>query len=87
VATMEGQLTKFDCNGEQAVLHLDVNGAEELFVIEDPRNVTIRSGNGAASPMDFHCGPQKNQQLLVQYEESKDDAGKVTRLARVLEFR
>jgi hypothetical protein len=84
---VEGQLTKFDCNGKQAILHLTVSGSEELFVIEDPQKVTIRSAGGAAKPMDFHCGPQKNERLLVQYEEAKDESGKVTRFARILEFR
>jgi tetratricopeptide (TPR) repeat protein len=86
MAAMEGQLTRFDCNGTQAALHLNVNGAEEIFLIDDPRKVTIR-GVAAEGPARFPCGPQKNQQLLVQYEESRDDAGKVTRLARILEFR
>jgi tetratricopeptide (TPR) repeat protein len=85
--SMEGQLTRFDCNGKQALLHLNVNGSEEIFVIEDPQKVTIRSGSGAGGPVDFHCGPQKNQRLLVEYRETMDQTGKVTRFARVLEFR
>lgn len=86
MATVEGQLTRFDCNGKQAALHLKVNGAEEIFVIEDPRKVTIRGATDAA-PVTIQCGPQKNQPLSVEYEEGKDGAGKAMRFARIVEFR
>lgn len=85
--SMEGQLTRFDCNGKQATLHLNVNGSEETFIIEDPQKVTIRSNSGAGGRVDFRCGPQKNQRLLVEYQETMDQTGKVTRFARILEFR
>jgi tetratricopeptide (TPR) repeat protein len=85
--SMEGQLTRFECNGKQAVLHLTVNNSEEIFVIEDPQKVMIRSGDGVGAPVDFQCGPQKNQRLRVECQDSTDAAGNVTRFARILEFR
>jgi tetratricopeptide (TPR) repeat protein len=85
--SIEGKLTRFDCDAKPLALHLNVNDSDETVVIEDPRNIVIRKGSGAGTPVDFQCGPQNGRRLLIEYQESKDESGKVTRLARILEFR
>jgi tetratricopeptide (TPR) repeat protein len=80
----QGLLTQFECQGKAGVLHVKVDGVDTTFTIQDPKLVMIRSGNGAS--VDFYCGPQKPRQIKVEYQELPDDAGKMVRVVRTLEF-
>ena len=82
--SVEGTLEHLEC-GKAARLHVRTDGKIRIFVITDPRSVTIRSGNGA--PVDLQCGPQKPPRALrIEYEAlpgQPDAAGQV----RSLEFK
>ena len=80
---VEGTLENMEC-GKLARLHVQVHGAIKIFVIPDPRAVTIRSGNGEA--VDMQCGAQKPpRRVRIEYQPlpaPSDTAG----LIRSLEF-
>jgi hypothetical protein len=81
--SVEGMFEHLEC-GKSARLHVRVDGKIRIFVITDPRSVTIRSGNGA--PVDLQCGPQKPPRAVrVEYQAvpgQPDGEGQV----RSLEF-
>ena len=81
---IEGMFEHLEC-GKAARLHVRVDGKVRIFVINDPRSVTIRNGNGA--PVDLDCGPQKPPHAVrIEYQASPgqpDAAG----LVRSLEFK
>ena len=82
--SVEGVLEHLEC-GKSARLHVRVDGKIRIFVIADPRSVTIRSGDGA--PVDLQCGPQKPPRALrIEFQAvpgQPDAAG----LVRSLEFK
>ena len=63
----EGALRTVDCAAGKARLRLDVNGASQLFEIEDPQKVVLLSGGG--KEVEFTCGPQKGARVKVRYQE------------------
>jgi tetratricopeptide (TPR) repeat protein len=79
---IEGTLENMEC-AKVARLHVRVEGKIRVFVIPDPRAVTIRSGNG--EPVDLQCGPQKSSRgVRIEYQMV---AGQTDPVARSLEFR
>jgi tetratricopeptide (TPR) repeat protein len=65
--TMEGTLTRFECLGKTARLHLDSGGRSVAFAILNPTAVLIR---GAVSgSFDFTCGPQKPTPVRIEYSQ------------------
>jgi tetratricopeptide (TPR) repeat protein len=81
---IEGTLEVMEC-GKVARLHVRSSGTVSIFVIPDPRAVSIRSSTG--EPVDLSCGPQKPPRTVrIEYQTlpaPSDAAG----LVRSLEFR
>jgi tetratricopeptide (TPR) repeat protein len=81
---MEGTLETMEC-GKLARLHVRVDGKFRIFVMPDPRAVSIRSGTG--EPLDLQCGAQKPARTVrIEYQAlpgQADAAG----LVRSLEFK
>jgi tetratricopeptide (TPR) repeat protein len=82
--SVDGLLETMEC-GKLARLHVRVDGKVSVFVIPDPRAVSIRGGSG--EPVDLQCGAQKPARAVhIEYQalpEKSDAAG----LVRSLEFK
>ena len=81
----EGPLRSVDCQGKSAVLHLGTGGGERLFLIDDPKNVLILSGDG--SQVEFQCGLQKDRPVKITYAAAPEDSPQYAGVVRGLEFR
>lgn len=71
--TIQGHLLAVECAGKTARLRIAANGRTMLFEVDDARQ------------LQFTCGPQSGQAIIVEYEPSRDPtiiAGKV----RALQF-
>ena len=76
--TASGVLTRVDCQGTQAVLHVQSGGSTTKLVVVDPDKVEISGGGERA----FTCGVQKPaKKVEVEYE-----AGAIKKVIRI-EFR
>jgi tetratricopeptide (TPR) repeat protein len=81
---LEGTFEAMDC-GALARLHVRAEGKVSIFVIPDPRGVTIRNGNG--QPIDLQCGPQKPPRpVRIEYQPSPAASG-TAGIVRALEFK
>lgn len=79
-----GTLEHLEC-GKFARLHVRTDGKIRIFVITDPRSVTIRNGNGA--PVDLQCGPQKPPRAVrIEYQALPGQPNAVD-LVHSLEFK
>jgi tetratricopeptide (TPR) repeat protein len=82
--SMEGTLETMEC-GKLARLHVRVAGKLSVFVIPDPRAVSVRSGSG--EPVDLQCGVQKpTRPVRIEYQVLPNPSD-VTGLVRSLEFK
>jgi len=81
--SVEGTLENMEC-AKLARLHVRSDGKMRIFVIPDPRAVTIHGGNGEA--IDLQCGLQRPpRRVRIEYQPlpmQTDVAG----LVRSLEF-
>jgi tetratricopeptide (TPR) repeat protein len=61
-----GRFVELDCRQTQARMVIEVEGARQVFLIEDPNRITIKTGGQGA--VDLNCGPQKESKTLqVEY--------------------
>lgn len=72
---VQGELQQVECLGEQARLHLMVDGRKQVFSIVDPTAVEMR--NAGEVKFTFTCGPQKPARTvaLEVSEEAPAPAG------------
>lgn len=81
---VEGSLEMMEC-GKPARLHVRAEGKVSIFVIPDPRAVTIRSGSGES--VELRCGAQRPaREVRIEYSKAPGQ-GDVAGLVRTLEFR
>jgi tetratricopeptide (TPR) repeat protein len=83
--SLAGTLHQLDCLGAAARIHVRSGPRRLTFVIKDPGQVLIKSATGGAT-MDFTCGPQKPQQVTVEYVPAPDGKLGTAGVVRVLEF-
>jgi tetratricopeptide (TPR) repeat protein len=83
--SFSGTLHQLDCLGGAARIHV-ISGQRRLtFLIRDPGQVTIRSGDAAAT-MDFSCGTQKPRRVTVEYVPGPDAKFGTAGVVRTLAF-
>jgi tetratricopeptide (TPR) repeat protein len=80
--SMAGTMKHLDCEGAQAVLHVQVGSQVVRFRIDDPKAVQVEGTH----TLDLQCGAQKGQQVLVKYKSQGKTSGMLGDL-RGLEFR
>ena len=77
--SLEGDLTRVDCMGEQAVLTIDTGRGSRKFRIADGRQVVVRSNSGAEA--ELPCGVlAKPMRVRVEYEDRPEP------VLRLIEF-
>jgi tetratricopeptide (TPR) repeat protein len=81
---IEGTLENMEC-GKLARLHVRTGGKLSVFVIPDPRAVSIRGGNGEL--VDLQCGLQNPPRAVRLGYQSIPAQPDVAGLVRSLEFR
>jgi hypothetical protein len=84
--SVTGSLQQVDCLGETARLWVETGGHRMAFMILNPNDIVIWRG-GEPVTLDFSCGPQKPQPVVIQYEKSPDSKLNAQGVVRVLEFR
>jgi tetratricopeptide (TPR) repeat protein len=60
-----GRFVELDCRQGQAHMVIEVEGAKQVYLIEDPGKIVIKTGGRGT--VDLNCGPQK-EPLVVQVE-------------------
>lgn len=69
--TLEGTLTRVDCEGKQLRLSVkDAGAVVRVLVITDSNGVTVTGGE-----MKFSCGAQKPRAVVIRYKPVKDSSG------------
>ncbi len=83
--SVTGQFLELNCNGDKAMIVLEVKGEKRNFLIDEPNRVTILNGKPGAISMT--CGKQKPVELRIEYAPATADNGpNVSGLVRVLQF-
>ena len=82
--SVEGTLESMEC-GKLARLHVRVDGKVAIFVIPDPRAVSIRGGSG--EPVDLQCGAQNPPKPVRLEYSALPGAADAAGLVRTLEFK
>jgi tetratricopeptide (TPR) repeat protein len=78
-----GRFVELDCRQNQARMVIEVEGARQVFLIEDPSRITIKTGGQGT--VDLNCGPQKEPKTVnVEYAPSLQDG--VKGVVRTLAF-
>ena len=83
--SIAGKLQHVECLGKQARLVLAVNGRPVRFLVDDPAAVQIRGREGIS--VEFTCGPQKSQQVVIEYEPQDNLKLGTAGVVRVIEFK
>lgn len=83
-SAVDGALEEMEC-GRLARLHVRVEGVVKIFLIPDPRGVSIRSGTGEVVALD--CGKLATPRLLRLEYQAAPEASGATGIVRSLEFK
>jgi Tfp pilus assembly protein PilF len=78
-----GRFVQLDCREGQAQMVIEVNGAREVYLIEDPGKITITTGGRGT--VDLACGPQK-QPVTVKVEYRPSGQPGIKGVIRTLAF-
>lgn len=79
----EGTLEIFECLGQTANMHIQTADKRLVLAIIDPDNVIVR---GAKASLDFQCGAQGSEPIVVEYEATQDAGSGVAGVVRALEY-
>jgi Flp pilus assembly protein TadD len=81
---VEGVLTRIDCAGKTATVHLTAAGRDQTFTIIGPEDVLIRNSDDNET-LTFNCGAPLNRNAII-YFLGKPDMGKFSGIAKRIEF-
>ncbi len=81
--TMAGTFVELLCDSDKPTLILVVEGVRKRFLIDQPNNVVMQGGSGAA--MEMTCGKQKGANIRVEYVAAPAGSG-VDGLVRGLDW-
>ena len=79
----KGRFVELDCRQGQAHMVIEVEGAKQVFLIEDPGKIVIKSGGRGT--VDLNCGPQK-EPVVVQVEYIQSSQPAIQGVVRTLAF-
>ena len=79
----EGTLEVFECLGQTANMHIQTADKRLVLAIIDPDNVIVR---GAKASLDFQCGAQGSEPIVVEYEPSQEAGSRVAGVVRAIEY-
>ncbi|HEY3444496.1 MAG TPA: hypothetical protein VGK29_27340 [Paludibaculum sp.] len=80
----EGQFVDLQCKDSQAIFVLEVEGARQSYLIDDPLKITIAGANGAS--MGLTCGKQTPRPVKLEFERPGESQKSVRGLLRVIDF-
>jgi len=81
---VEGTAQKLVCEGDSALLHVQVEKVTMIFEIPDPERVVIKHSGEVKH--DFACGSQKGYKVAVDYAALPDAKTGSLGIVRGLEF-
>ena len=81
---MKGTLRALECSGSDVRLELMTEGRPVWFSIDDPR--AVRMKNTGSVTVDFVCGEQAEQPVVIEYQARADSATKTIGVVRGIEF-
>jgi hypothetical protein len=83
-ATVDGQMTSFDCTGPSPVVVVAAaRGGTMRLLVDNPNLIALKGTPGATTTLT--CGPQKTK-VVVGYLPKVDAARKTVGLVRMLDF-
>jgi hypothetical protein len=67
--TADGKLTRVECKGKSARLHIVSGDKPLVFDVLDPKLIILK--NADQKEFEFACGPQKHLPVSVEYVETE----------------
>jgi tetratricopeptide (TPR) repeat protein len=80
----EGQFVELQCKGQQAVFVIEVQGALQSYLIDDPLKIVIAGANGGA--MGLTCGRQAPKAVKLEFDKPGLGQTAVRGLLRLVDF-
>lgn len=80
----EGKFVDLQCKDSQAIFVIEVEGARQSYLIDDPLKITIAGANGAS--MGLTCGKQAPKPVKLEFDKPGEGQKSVRGLLRLIEF-
>lgn len=80
----EGLFVELQCKDSQAVFVIEVEGARQSYLIDDPLKITIAGANGAS--MGLTCGKQVPKPVKLEFNKPGEGQTSIRGLLRLVDF-